>query len=691
MGTSSIRWRRFGRAWHPVIEDVDALAALLDLEPTRWVATSAPTATVNADPVFLEVLDADADGRIRTEDVKRVIRWTLSLLARREGLARGADALRLDAVTEGPEGGEADRIRRASARVLERVRRAGAEAVTLEEVRRVAAKEVERGLSTAGRVLPAAAESEATRALLEAVIETMGGAPHPRDVPAVSAEKLDAFLAQGREWLAWRERLEGPEAAVLLPLGEATGAAWQLSEDVDPKLDQFFTLCDTLALDARLGDRVWPVDTHKDGRDLTDEAAALSFLESAPVARPVAEGLLDLDGPLNPRFAAALRRTREQVLRPLIGDVPLDVEAWTRARAALKPYEHWRLAEPPGAVSSLGEERLRALLADEAARAEARDLLARSHDSAVVLDDVRLVERLLLCQANLLRFANNFAGLPQLYDPNAHALFERGTLYLDGREFRLAVPVPDRARHTRFAQASNLFVLYVELSDRAGTVLREVAVPVTGGTRGNLLADRWGVFHTIRGQELHARVVQIVENPIGMAEAIAAPFQRAADAIRRRVEQLSEDRTKELEVAAAESAPTSAADLEALAAAPSDTAGAAADPASAAATTAAAPQSQGGLLAGGGIAVAAMSSAAAFVTSTLQGVGWQVIAGGGLTLLAAVLIPTAGLAWLKLRRRDLSAFLEGSGWGINPRMYLTSDQAKTFTRRPDWSRRSLGS
>jgi len=42
------------------------------------------------------------------------------------------------------------------------------------------------------------------------------------------------------------------------------------------------------------------------------------------------------------------------------------------------------------------------------------------------------------------------------------------------------------------------------------------------------------------------------------------------------------------------------------------------------------------------------------------------------------------VALIKLRRRDLSAILEGSGWAINARMRLTRRQSRFFTQRPSY-------
>jgi hypothetical protein len=48
------------------------------------------------------------------------------------------------------------------------------------------------------------------------------------------------------------------------------------------------------------------------------------------------------------------------------------------------------------------------------------------------------------------------------------------------------------------------------------------------------------------------------------------------------------------------------------------------------------------------------------------------------------------VAFVKLRRRDLSAILEGSGWGINARMRLTHQQSRFFTERPDYPKGAKG-
>jgi hypothetical protein len=97
----------------------------------------------------------------------------------------------------------------------------------------------------------------------------------------------------------------------------------------------------------------------------------------------------------------------------------------------------------------------------------------------------------------------------------------------------------------------------------------------------------------------------------------------------------------------------------------------------------------GGLIAGGGVAFAAIGTALTYIGKTLIEHPLAIAGGiGGAVLI--VLVPTLIQGFLKLRRRDLSAVLEGSGWAINARMRMTLAQSKQFTHRPSYPKGALG-
>jgi hypothetical protein len=98
----------------------------------------------------------------------------------------------------------------------------------------------------------------------------------------------------------------------------------------------------------------------------------------------------------------------------------------------------------------------------------------------------------------------------------------------------------------------------------------------------------------------------------------------------------------------------------------------------------------GGLMAGGGIAIAALGSSFAFITKTFSGLHLSTILIGLGAAVGAVILPTTIIAFFRLRRRDLSAILEGSGWAINLRMRLSYRQSRYFTERPAYPRGACG-
>jgi hypothetical protein len=283
---------------------------------------------------------------------------------------------------------------------------------------------------------------------------------------------------------------------------------------------------------------------------------------------------------------------------------------------------------------------------------------------AGILQNAHDVERLLLYHHHLLRLTNNFVSFPQLYEENDRALFEVGSLVMDGRWFNLAVKVDDVAGHSAVAKQSNLFVMYLEITGVTGEKF-SVAVPVTSGTKGNLAVGKRGVFFDTGKKEFDARVTQVIENPVSLREALAMPFIRLWRLAEGKIESWSGAAEKQLQ---SEFNKTLAA------------------------TTAEAPQQpvpapapagsgRANMFMGIGVATAALGSSFAFVTKTFAAMDPSHVAYGFLGAALMVMFPISLIAYLKLRRQDLSSLLEGAGWAVNARMRLNRPQRRSFTRQ----------
>ena len=672
--SGSMSFRRIGRSVHPVIRTVADLTAAMDLDEAHWLATAAPVDGLSADPVLLQLLDADSNGRIMCWELRQATGWLLDVLADCSGVTEKAASLDFDAINGESEQGRA--IRSAAGKIL--LRDAGATAgdekaaITLDQVRRVKAQVEASSVSEAGVVLREAAEDSDIRDFLADIVTAVGGAPHPSGASGVDEAQLEAFVAESAAYLDWRQRGMRPDEGQtneVFPLGGETDSAFALFAKARPKLEQYFAQCHAACLDESLIGRMGWTPAELDTLDLDDPAAIDKLLAEAPIARARPTLELHFDDAVNPRDEAMLEMVRRQVVEPILGasSPVLTARQWERIKLTFAPHEAWIQAQPTSNIAALDADVLAGYQEPRFAQA-ARRLIAESRETAFHLDSIRLVEKLLLYQSGLIDLANNFVAFPDLYDPKQRAMFEMGSVIMDGRRFEFAVKVANRAEHVKMAASSNMYLMYIQVTPRDGVPAFEVAVPVTGQNKGNLCLGKRGIFIDREGCEHGAQTVHVIENPISLGEAMVAPFVRLGKMLSGKIESIASKAETSFD-AKANAAVTQATEQPAAAPAAQPTA-----------------QNQSmasaGMLAGAGVALAALGSAFAYITSKLSETKWWqiliVVAGAVL----AVLLPTVIVAWMKLRKRDLSAILEGTGWAINARMRLTRRQGRVFTHRP---------
>jgi hypothetical protein len=280
------QFERFGSAYHLKIRNAQDLEAVLELDEAHWVATTAPTATLNCDPILLRLIDTDHDGRLRAEEIKDAIRFLFANLTDRSGITPGNTRLHLDKVNRHSEIGE--RICSSASKIRRRLEIPEA-LVTLEQVRSVKTEVQEGGLDEAGIVLPEAAETEAIRRMIEDIIASVGGKPHPRGGQGVDDASLELFMRQCREyqdWLTQAAPAGAQDVSEIMPLGPATHEAYALFSMLENKIAQFFLLCSIRQLDPDLLVRAVSAGDGALAIDVLDVSQAQSYLADAPLAAP---------------------------------------------------------------------------------------------------------------------------------------------------------------------------------------------------------------------------------------------------------------------------------------------------------------------------------------------------------------------------------------------------------------------
>ncbi len=639
-------------------EDLERLETL---DEARWTATSVPIEQLVADPAVLAYMDTDGNGRIRVNEVKEARRWLWARLRRRQRVVEGSEVLLLDDLD--PSHPDTRVVHDLASLLLGQLGASARDRIELAQARAFKALYMARFPNGDGVVTAGQLPEERLRALASDVLSVAGGARDLSGEEGVRAQDLDLFLGRVRAFVSWSARGEerGPE---LLPLGAETAAASELLARLEPKIDQFFAQCALVALESAASARLAASPEELARLDVGDPAAIRRWLREAPLSRPNAHGLLPLEGGVNPAFAAELRQIGQEIAPRALG-LPgplarLDAAQWSDLRAVFAPYRAWRESRPPGVASDADPARLGAWLEDPAVP-RLRALVAEDMGVADELLAFNTLERLLLYQRWLLQIVNNIVSMPDLFEPERLTLFQRGTLILDGRRMQLCVHVGDLAAHKAMAASSLIYLAYVAVHRREGERALEdlLAVGVTSDVRGGIALGKRGVFYDRDAREWDAIVVDLIEHPISVREAMIEPFLRIRDQIAARV-------TRSLS-GAAEGAEKQA--------------GAAADPAAAKGGAGA----QGGLqgmLVGGTVAFAAIGSSAAFILKTIAEIDLLSATLTVLTLAAGLAALFGLLAWLKLRRRDVSALLEACGWALNSRMRLVYPLAQVFTQRP---------
>ena len=525
--------RKLGGAYHLVVEKPEDLEHIQGLDDALWIATSLPVDGLQCDAAFLKYLDLDGNKRIRSFEIREAQRWLFRMLRDRNRLAEKSPTLRLEAIDTSHEEGRA--LRAAAELVLSNLDLPDAPEISLGQVRdRQRIMDV-TAANGDGVIPPEAADGPETAGLIADIMATVGSVKDVAGKPGVNMELLGAFRKQAGDYLQWLERRGEPG---LMVWGEDTAEAYCAVAPLWGKLDEYFALSALVRFDPRAADRYGLSDEELKNLPATPGPAVEERLRAAPLARPSAEEALPLDGGANPCYREALEGLACKVLPRLEGAgadqagddggnggraARLARPEWRRIRKLLAPYREWQEAKGGFAVEKLGAEKLRAYLAG-ALLADLERLIRE--DLAVAGDVAQMqgLEKLLLYHQWFFEFVNNSASFPRLYDPSRRSMAEAGTLVMDGRAFTLTVRVFDRAAHRKVAEQSQICMLYLEVTGKETAERFEAAAAVTSGSMVRLYVGKLGVFYTPDGREWDARVVDMIQNPVDLWEAIKQPF-----------------------------------------------------------------------------------------------------------------------------------------------------------------------
>ena len=659
------RWKFFraGGVDQVTLDKNSDLAALKDLDQKLWVALSCPTHDLEFDSKTLDLLDTDQDGHVRAPEIIAAVNWVVEVLNDPIEIARGADALPLASIrAESPEGAQ---LLAAARQVLASLGKPDAAAITLADTAAIFAQTKFNG---DGVIPPDSVDDAAARAVIADVIACVGGEMDRSGAAGVTQARLDQFFAELQAFSDWRAKAED-DPATILPLGDATAEAYETVKSVRSKVDDYFARCRLAAFDHRAAAALNRAEAEYQAIAARELSPSGGEMSGFPLSRIEPDRPLPLLEGVNPAWASALAKLYRQVVLPLIPPrSPLLTPGdWAKINEKFVPYEAWLAARAGATVEKLGLARAREILAGDSRHILAA-AIARDKSLEATMNEIVVVDRLVRYHRDLFQLLRNFVSFRDFYSGRRKAIFQVGTLYLDGRSCDLCVRVEDPAKHAALAGLSETYLAYCECSRKDVPEKLQIAAAFTGGDSDHLMVGRNGIFYDRQGRDWDATITKIIEKPISIWQGILSPYKRVGRLIGEQIQKAVAAREQ-----AAQQAATAAAAQAAAAPAPG------APPAAPAAP----PFDIGrmaGILAAVGLALGAIGGAIATLLAEFFKLAWWQMPLAILGVLIVISGVSVILAAFKLRKRNLGPILDANGWAVNGRVKINIPFGAALTK-----------
>ncbi|MCX7965215.1 MAG: hypothetical protein N2596_01120 [Syntrophorhabdaceae bacterium] len=674
MSTHKWRFFRAGGFDQVSIETGKDILSLEELDQKLWAVLSCPVKDLEFDTKTLEYIDTDHDGHIRVPEVLEAVKWAGSLLKDPDFLVKGEEGIPINAINDTTEEGKT--IFNSARQILQNLGKEKEGFITVDDTSSEDRIFSQTKFNGDGIIPAESADREDTKAVINDIMNCLGAEIDRSGTPGISSEKVEKFFNNIQLYYDWYEDII-KEPSIMI-LGESTKDAFDALISVRSKIDDYFTRCKLAKFDRRSSELLNPSIEEYQRISLSDLSVSRESYAAFPIAIVEPEKPLPLKDGLNPAWIEPVKRFKEEVVVPLLGEKEtITMEEWDKIKAFFVPYETWINKKPETSVEKLGIDRVKEILKSNY-RATIEELIEKDRSFEAQANAIASVDKLVRYCKYLHTFINNFVALRDFYSLKKKAIFQAGTLYLDGRSCELCIKVDDVASHANLANLSSVYLVYCNCIRRGGNDKMTIVAAFTAGDSDQLMVGRNGVFYDRNGQDWDATVIRILEHPISIRQAFWSPYKQASKMIS---EQL-------MKIAAARSKASS--ERLAIQAMQAGTQAATGKPKEA--EKAFDVGKFAGIFAAIGLAIGFIGSAiTSIVTGLFKLAWWQ------LPLLFAGIIlvisgPSMFIAWLKLRKRNLGPILDANGWAVNTRAKINIKFGTSLTglaKIPEGSERLL--
>ncbi|MBR5664551.1 MAG: hypothetical protein IKX13_02235 [Bacteroidales bacterium] len=648
------------------------IAHLGELDQKMWTVLSCPVKGLEIDERTLQLMDSDADGKIRANEVVETAEWLTSVLNNPDDLLKQEDSLPLSAINQ--ENEEGAKLFDSAKHILANLGKEG-DAISVADTADRLAIFAKTRFNGDGVITEQTCEEEALKNLVAACMKAEGSTEDRSGEQGVNAEQLENFFTHCREYDDWKTL--AAEGSPILPYGDRTAEAFAAYESVRDKIDDYFLRCRFTAFHEDAAETLDVPAARLEGIAEKNLTACLDEISSYPLARVRKEAVLPLAEGLNPAWEKAVSTLNATVFQTEFpGKDALSEADWQAVRSRFAPYAEWLSNKKGAEVEPLEPEIIQSAL-EPANQKALLDLMEQDKALEAEALEIQNVDKLLHCYRDFYKLLKNYITFVDFYDrtEDLKAVFQAGTLYIDQRSCDLCLKVSDMPKHMQSAGLSGMFLMYCECRSKVKNETMTIVAAMTDGDVNDLREGKNAVFYDRNGLDWDATIIKIMDNPISVRQAFWSPYRKFGRFVNEQISKFASD--KESKVTSDMSSGVSDAGTKL------------AEQSANADATAAAPENKpksafdvGKFLGLFAVIGMALGTICGFLLDLLTGffhLKWWMM----LVVIAGIMLVISGpsmlLAWLKLRKRDLAPVLNANGWAINARVLVNIVFGSTLT------------
>ncbi len=651
------------------------LVSLEYLDQKLWTALSCPVHGLEIDYRTLELIDTDKDGRIRVPEIVEAIKWLTAFIKDPDDLLKDTKSLPISAINDSTDEGK--KLLASAKQILANLGKAGADRITVEETSNVERIFKDTKFNGDGIITENSTDDEKMKKLIADIMTFTGSSIDRNGKPGISIDHVHAFFKHCEDYSNWFAKAEA-DAKRMRPYGDQTLEALNALEAVKTKIEDYFLRCRLAEFDPASAEILNALKARYEGISAKDLSASLDEIAGFPLARIEAGKPLPLNKGLNPAWEKAMNRFIESVVRLELGDKDSLTESeWNFLRSKFDAYTEWRSEKAGAAVEKLGLSAIRELLSGNS-KQSLIGLIEQDKALEENANYIFLVDKLARYYRDLYTLLKNYVTFSDFYSPDAKAIFQAGSLYIDQRCCDLCIEVSDMDKHSAMAKLSGLCLIYCSCYSKTKNKTMIIAAALTDGDIDNIEVGRNAIFYDRQGSDWDATIIKVVSNPISIRQAFWSPYIKVSKFISAQIDKVASSKEKEVESVAASKVEQATTKVETGIAKSVKPQGES--------QTAGAPTAQPfdigkfvGIFAAISLALGAIGSVVASILTGFFGLVWWKMPLAIIGIVLCISGPSMVIAWLKLRKRNLAPLLDANGWAINARATINIPFGNTLT------------